>query len=111
MAINYKILAQVHPSNSSETDLYTVPAATQAIVSTMTVTNVTASPVTCRVHARIAGAATGHVNAILYDVSVAGNSVAAFTLGLTLAATDVVTVKTSGGATLTFQLFGSEITA
>lgn len=111
MAIAYKILGQVHPSNSSETNLYTVPAATEAIVSTMTITNVTASPVTARVHARIAGAATGHVNAILYDVSVAGNSVAAFTLGLTLAATDVVTVKTSGGATLTFQLFGSEITA
>lgn len=109
MPINYKVLAQVHPSNSSETNLYTVPAATQAIVSTMTITNVTASPANARVHARIAGAATGHVNAVLFDVPIAGNSVAAFTLGLTLAATDIVTVKTSGGATLTFQLFGSEI--
>ena len=109
MAINYKILAQVHPANSSETNLYTVPAATSAIVSTMTITNVTASPASARVHARIAGAATGHVNAILYDVPIAANSVAAFTLGITLAATDIVTVKTSGGATLTFQLFGSEI--
>lgn len=109
MPINYKVLAQVHPSSSSETNLYTVPASTQAIVSTMTITNVTASPANARVYARIAGAATGHVNAILYDVPVAGNSVAAFTLGLTLAATDIVTVKTSGGATLTFQLFGSEI--
>lgn len=109
MPINYKVLGQVHPSNSSETNLYTVPASTQAIVSTMTITNVTGSSASARVHARIAGATTGHVNAILYDVPIAANSVAAFTLGLTLAATDVVTVKTSGGATLTFQLFGSEI--
>lgn len=111
MAIAYKILGQVHPANSSETDLYTVPSSTEAIISTMTITNVTASSATCRVYARVAGAATGHVNAILYDVTVAANSVAAFTLGLTLSATDVVTIKTSGGATLTFQLFGSEITA
>lgn len=109
MAINYKILAQVHPANSSDTNLYTVPAATQAIVSTMTITNVTASPANARVFARIAGAATGHVNAIIYDAPIAGNTTVAFTLGLTLAATDIVTVKTSGGATLTFQLFGSEI--
>lgn len=109
MPINYKILAQVHPANSSETNLYTVPANTQAIVSTMTITNVTGSPATARVHARVGGAATGHVNAVLWEVPIAANSVAAFTLGLTLAATDVVTVKTSGGATLTFQLFGSEI--
>lgn len=109
MAIDYKILGQVHPSNSSETDLYTVGAGKSAIVSTMTITNVTGSVATARVHARIAGATTGHVNAILYDVAIAANSVAAFTLGITLAATDVVTVKTSGGATLTFQLFGSEI--
>lgn len=109
MPINYKILGQVHPSNSSETNLYTVPASTQAIVSTLTITNVTGSSASARVHARIGGAATGHVNAILFDVPIAANSVAAFTLGLTLAATDVVTVKTSGGSTLTFQLFGSEI--
>jgi hypothetical protein len=109
MAINYKVLGQIHPAGTADTNLYTVPAATQAIVSTMTITNVTASPANARVFARIAGAATAHVNAILYDAPIAGNTTVAFTLGLTLAATDIVTVKTSVGATLTFQLFGSEI--
>ena len=109
MAISYKILGQAHPGGTSETDVYTVPLATQAVVSTLTITNVTGSSANARVFARIAGAATGHVNAILYDVPIAANSVAAFTLGITLAATDIVTVKTSGGGTLTFQLFGSEI--
>jgi hypothetical protein len=108
MAINYKILGQVHPAGTSETDLYTVPAGTQTIVSTMTLTNVTGSSANARVYARVAGASTANVNAILFDVPIAANSVAAFTLGLTLAATDVVTVKTSAGGSLTFQLFGSE---
>lgn len=109
MAINYKILGQAHPAGTTETDVYTVASATQAIVSTLSITNVTASSANARVWVRVAGATTAHVNAILFDVPVAANSVAAFTLGLTLGATDVVTVKTSTGNSLTFQLFGSEI--
>jgi hypothetical protein len=109
MAINYKILGQAHPAGTAETDVYTVPAATQTIVSTLSITNVTGSSATARVWVRIAGASTAHVNAILFDVPLAANSVAAFTLGITLNATDVVTVKSSSGGTFTFQLFGSEI--
>lgn len=109
MAINYKILGQAHPAGTTEADVYTVPSATQAIISTLSITNVTGSSANARVWVRVAGATTAHVNAILFDVPVAANSVAAFTLGLTLGATDVVSVKTSTGNSLTFQLFGSEI--
>jgi hypothetical protein len=48
---------------------------------------------------------------LMYDVPVAANTVAAFTLGLTLAAGDIVTIRCGSGNRLTFQLFGSEITA
>jgi hypothetical protein len=109
MAINYKVLGQVHPGTTAETNVYTVPAATQAIVSTMSITNLSASASSARVWVRIAGAATAPLNNILYDVPIAANSIAAFTLGLTLGATDIVTVRTSVGSVLTFQLFGSEI--
>jgi len=109
MAINYKILGQSHPGTTAETNVYTVPAATQAIISTMSISNLSASPANARVWVRLAGAATTAANAILYDVPLAGNSIAAFTLGLTLGATDIVTVRTSIGSVLTFQLFGSEI--
>jgi hypothetical protein len=109
MAINYKILGQAHPAGTAETNVYTVPADTQTIVSTLSITNVTGSSASARVWVRIAGASTAHVNAILFDVPLAANSVAAFTLGITLDATDVVTVKSSVGGSLTFQLFGSEI--
>jgi len=109
MAINYKILGQAHPAGTSETDVYTVPSATQAVVSTLTITNVSGASANARVWLRVAGASTAHVNAVLWDVPIASNSVAAFTLGLTLGATDVVTIKTSAGNSLTFQLHGSEI--
>jgi hypothetical protein len=109
MAINYKVLGQVHPATTAETDVYTVPAATETIISTLTITNVTGTAVNARVWARINGAATAHLNSILYDVPVAANSVAAFTLGLTLDATDVITVRSSTGNSLTFQVFGSQI--
>jgi hypothetical protein len=109
MPILYKILGQAHPAGTSETNLYTVPTGADTIVSTMTITNCTASPASARVWARVGGAATAHVNAILFDVPIPANSVAAFTLGLTLDVTDIVTVRTSVGNSLTFQLFGSEI--
>lgn len=109
MPIAYKILGQAHPAGTSETDVYTVPASTETIVSTLTITNVTGSSANARVWARINGASTAHVNAILFDVPIAANSVAAFTLGLTLDASDVLTVRSSTGNSLTFQVFGSEI--
>jgi hypothetical protein len=109
MPINYKVLGQAHPAGTSDTTLYTTPAATETVVSTLSITNVTGSAANARVYVGVAGAAVSVSNAILYDVPLAPNSVAAFTLGITLAATDVVTVRSSAGASLTFQLFGSEI--
>jgi hypothetical protein len=109
MAIAYKVLGQAHPATTADADLYTVPAATETIVSTLTITNVTGTAANARVWARINGAATAHLNAIIYDAPIAANTTAAFTLGLTLDATDIISVRSSVGNTLTFQLFGSEI--
>ncbi len=97
MAITYKVLGQVHPSGTSETDLYQCPVSTSAVVSTLTISNVTGSSSNARVWIRVASAASSSTNAIMYDVPVASNSVAAFTLGITLGETDVVTVRTSAG--------------
>ena len=109
MAIAYKILGQAHPATTAETNVYTVPAATETIVSTLTITNVTGTAANARVWARINGAATAHLNAIIFDAPIAANTTAAFTLGLTLDATDIISVRSSTGNTLTFQVFGSEI--
>jgi hypothetical protein len=111
MPIAYKVLGQNHPTGSPESNLYTVPAGTQTIVSTLTITNTTGTPTEARVWVRVNGAATSSTNNLMYDAQVAGNTVAAFTLGLTLSAGDIVTVRSASGNRLTFQLFGSEITA
>lgn len=105
----YKILGQSAPTNTSNADLITVGASKSQIVSTLVISNTTTSAATARVFARIAGAAAGTSNALIYDVSIAGNATVAFTLGVTLAATDVLTIRTGTANALTFTAFGTEI--
>jgi hypothetical protein len=109
MAISYKILGQSQPASTANTDLYTVSAGKQAIVSSLVITNTTGAAASARVFIRKAGATAAVGNAILYDVAIAAASVAGFTLGITLDATDVITVRSGAGNDLTFQAFGSEI--
>jgi hypothetical protein len=56
-----------------------------------------------------AGASIADQHYIAYDVVIAANDSTCLTLGLTLAATDVLSVYASA-ADLSFQAFGSEIT-
>jgi hypothetical protein len=108
MATNYKVLGQSNPSATTATTLYTVPAATQAIVSTVTVCNQTATAGTYRIAVRVAGAALAAAQYLAYDVSLPGNASDTLTLGITLGATDVITVYASA-ATFSFNAFGSEL--
>jgi hypothetical protein len=108
MATTYKVLGQVNPAATTATTLYTVPASTQTIVSTLTVTNQTATAGTYRISLRVAAAADNAKQYIAYDVSLPGNATDTLTLGVTLGATDVVTVYASA-ATFSFNAFGSEL--
>jgi hypothetical protein len=109
MATEYKILGQAAPANTSNANLITVGASKSQIISTLVVANTTATDATCRVFARIAGVAAGASNAIIYDVTIGGNSVQAFTLGITITATDIITIRTGTSNALTFTAFGTEI--
>jgi hypothetical protein len=42
MATSYKILGQAHLTTTSDTDIYTVPSATETIISTMIIANISA---------------------------------------------------------------------
>ena len=108
MATNYKVLGQSNPAATTATSLYTVPAATQTIVSTVVIANLSAVTVTFRIACRVAGAALANSQYVAYDVSVGANDSTALTLGITLGATDVITVYGST-ANLSFTAFGSEI--
>lgn len=104
----YKVLGQVNPDVTTDTALYTVPAATQTVVSTLVIANLDSADATYRVAVRPAGATLANEHYIAYDVAVAGADSTTLTLGLTLAATDVITVRSSS-ATLAFNLSGMEI--
>lgn len=110
MATTYKILGQAEPADTSNADLYTVPASTEAIISTLIISNNTATEAAFRIFVREAGAAAATSNSIAYDTIIGANTQVAFTLGLTLSATDIITVRSSTGGALTFSAFGSELT-
>jgi hypothetical protein len=108
MPTTYKVLGQSNPSATTATTLYTTPAATQTIVSTITICNQSATAATYRIAVRVAGAALAANQYVAYDVSLPGNATDTLTLGVTLGATDVITVYAST-ANLSFNAFGSEI--
>jgi hypothetical protein len=108
MATTYEVLGQESPAANTDDDLYTVPSATSAVVSTLSVCNRGVST-TFRVAVRPAGATLADEHYIVYDNYVNAGDAVFLTLGITLAATDVVTVR-AGTADMSFSLFGSEIT-
>lgn len=108
MATTYKVLGQVAPAATTNTTLDTVPAATQAVVSTIAVCNRAATAATYRIAIRPAGATLANEHYIAYDASITANNSTFITVGVTLAATDVITVYAST-ANLSFSAFGSEI--
>lgn len=102
-----KVLGQLNPSATTLTTLYTVPSLKSSVISTLTVANLTATAATFRIAVRVAGAAIANSQYIAYDVTVGGNDTTALTLGLTLAASDIVSVYAST-ANLAFSAFGDE---
>ena len=109
MAIDYKILGQSAPANTNNADLYTVGTGKSAIVSTISVSNTTTAAATCRIFIRLNGAAAGTANALIYDGSVSANDFTTITIGITLSAGDIISVRSGTSNALTFQAFGSEI--
>ena len=108
MATTYKVLGQSNPAATTLTTLYTVPASTQTVVSTITVANLAATAATYRIAVRVAAASIADSQYIAYDVSLPANATDTLTLGVTVATTDVISVYASS-ATMSFNAFGSEI--
>ena len=108
MVTVYKVLGQQNPSANTATTLYTVPAGTSSIASTLNVCNLTNAAATFRVAVRPAGATLANVHYLTYDTNLPANDSIGMTLGITLATTDVVTIQ-ANTASVTFSLFGTEI--
>lgn len=109
MATTYKVLGQSQGTASVSTysDLYTVPASTSSIVSTVSVCNTASADATVRV-AVAAGSTPTAAEWVVYDATVPGNDTLTLTLGITMEATKKLVISSSAN-TVSFSAFGSEI--
>lgn len=107
MVTTYKVLGQSNPSATTNTTLYTVPSSTSTVVSTIVVSNLGTSG-TYRIAIRPSGASIVNQHYIAYEATLNANDTISWTLGITLAATDVITVRASN-TSFAFSVFGSEI--
>ena len=87
---------------------YTVPALTQAVSSTIYVTNTSTRTQYYRLSAQKGGASLAN-QWIAYDASIAANSTVALTTGLALNAAETVTMQASSNQVI-FTIDGSELT-
>ena len=108
MATAYKVLGQSAPSATTATALYTVPSATEAVVSSVTVCNRAGTAGSFRLSVRPDGATLANEHYVVYDTAIAANDTVILTIGLTLDAADVLEVYASS-ADMSFNAYGSEI--
>lgn len=108
MATAYKVLGQSAPSATTATTLYTVPSATEAVVSTIAVCNRGSVSATFRIAVKPDGAATSNEHYLVYDTPLSAKDSVFITIGMTINASDVIEVYSST-ADLSFNAFGSEI--
>lgn len=110
MAETRKTLGQSFPSAGQLTVAYTVPASVSTIVSTIVVCNQSSSlSAKYRISIAPAAAADSSAQYIAYDGPLQPNESYAFTLGITLATTDIIRVYDDTGL-VSFNVFGIEIT-
>ena len=109
MATNYKY-SQIQGTASTGTyaTLYTTPAATQAVISSLVITNQSSSSVTVRIGLDATAGTPSASEWLVYDAAIAGNDTVALTLGVTLDAAKFVRVSSSAN-TCNFTAFLSEI--
>ncbi len=108
MTTVYKVLGQLNPAANTASTLYTVPAGNSSVVSTLTVCNQIGTAANFRVAVRPGGESLASKHYLNYDTQVPANDQLAITIGITLAATDVVTVY-ANTASVSFNLFGTEL--
>lgn len=106
MALTWKILGQSNPSATTLTDLYTVPASTEATLQVVVANRGAATSFRLAVAPNGASDDNSHYTA--YDVAIGANSVYT-SPKITVDAADVVRVYATL-ATLTFSAFGAQKT-
>ena len=110
MANVLKVLGQAVPASvNTDVDVYTVPGATSAVATTITISNLTSENITAQLRIRVAGAAATNKQLLGKDFPIYANDTISFTLGVGLATTDVISFQAST-VSCSCQVFGQEIT-
>lgn len=109
MANDYKVLAQAALPATTASVIYTVPAATSTVLSTVTICNQNSSQSSYRIAVVPGGGSVLTKNYLAYDVPLQANDTTALTLGVTLGAADELSVYATS-ASVSFSLFGTEVT-
>ena len=112
MPNTYKILGQVNPSANTQSNVYVVPAATEAVINSITIANQGTSNVSYSVLVmpsnEFANPASNGKSFLIRGSTMPGADTATLTLSLTLPAGAVLAANTNSGS-LSFSAFGVEI--
>jgi len=108
MATIYKVLGQINPTANTATTVYTVPASTNTVISTVTVCNQANTAAAFSLAVRPAGEALVTKHYVNFNTSIPANDTLGLTLGITMAATDVLTAN-ANTSTISVNAFGTEI--
>lgn len=104
-----KIIAQLSPTANTLTDAYTVPANTSTTLSSICICNTNSFVTYFRISVAKGGVVDNPSQYIYYDLPIAGNDTFIATIGLTLASSDVIRVRSFDTA-VAFNFSGIEIT-
>lgn len=108
MPKSYKILGQQAPAANSNVTLYTVPAATQAVISTLAIVN-RGTNSKIRVAVVPDGQVLANEHYIEYDRILDSRDSYRITIGISLGAGDRIVIRCDT-TNCSFSLFGTEIT-
>lgn len=108
MATNYKILGQNKPSAQTSTTVYTCPASTEAVISTISACNVGESPAKIIISIIPSGQTEEKKHHYIFNTEISFPETLSNTIGITLSQGDFVNVYSTSGE-VSFHVYGSEI--
>lgn len=111
MAEAYKVLGQANLTTTSDTNIYTVPASTETVISTLIVANIGTVATTFNLAIRPDGETLADKHYIAKEVAIPGSDSTTLTMGITMDAGDIITAAAGTANALSFNIFGTEITA
>lgn len=103
-----QVLGQIVPDANTLTPLYTVPGSMSASVSSVIVCNQNSLSVLFRISIAVGGVADDPKQYLYFDLPLDGNDTFIATIGISLAANDIVRVQSDTG-NVSFNIFGVEV--